>query len=80
MLIPSIKNYLRNNNYNINLSSNSIYINNYEQINTINDNLISIQFKDFTLNINGLSFKIAKMVDNEVLFNGHIESMEYLYK
>lgn len=78
--MSNLKKYIKNDLYNINLSSNNIYINNYEKINTINDNLISIKFKDFKLNINGKSFKVSKMVDKEILFNGYIESMEYIYK
>ncbi len=80
MLMPKIANYLRDNSYNINLSLDKIYINNYIELKTINENLISIKFEDFILNINGNNFKVAKMVDNEILFNGHIESMEYFYK
>lgn len=80
MLIPHLSNYLTNNSYNINLSSNKIYINNYNTLNTITETRISIVFDGFTLNINGQNFKICQMIDNEILFNGHIESMEYIYK
>lgn len=80
MLISNISNYLRNNSYNINLSTDKIYINNYESLNTITEHLISVKFKEFLLNINGTNFKVSKMIDNEILFNGHIESMEYIYK
>lgn len=80
MLKDRLDNYLKNNAYNINLSLNKIYINNYIELKAINNNLISIKFEDFLLNINGSDFKVAKMVDNEILFNGHIESMEYFYK
>lgn len=79
MLIPNIKNYLKKDLYNINLTPNNIYINNYIKVNSITETLISIEFKEFTLNINGLDFKIAKILDNEILFNGQIESMEYIY-
>lgn len=80
MLISNISNYLNSKSYNINLSRNKIYINNYSKVVTINDNLISIDFDEFTLNINGNQFKVIQMVDNEILFNGQIESMAYLYK
>lgn len=79
MLIPNVKNYLKKDLYNINLTPNNIYINNYIKVNSITETLISIEFKEFTLNINGLDFKIAKILDNEILFNGQIESMEYIY-
>lgn len=80
MLMSNFRKYIKSDLYSINLSLNNIYINNYEKINTINDNLISIEFKDFKLNINGTSFKVSQMVDKEILFNGYIESMEYIYK
>lgn len=80
MLVSKINNYLKESSYKINLVPNKIYINNYEEINTINDNRISIKFQDFILNINGSNFKVLKMIDKEVLFNGLIESMEYLYR
>lgn len=80
MLTSKINNYLKEKSYKINLIPNKIYINNYEEINTINDNRISIRFQDFILNINGSNFKVLKMIDKEVLFNGLIESMEYHYK
>ncbi len=80
MLLPSIANYLRDKSYNINLSLNKIYINNYNELKAINEHFISVKFDDFLLNINGRDFKVAKMVDKEILFNGYIESMEYIYQ
>ncbi len=80
MLIDELRNYLNPKSYNINLSNDNIYINNYHKLIQITDNYISIDFDTFILNINGSNFKINKMIDKEILFNGHIESMEYLYK
>ncbi len=80
MLIDELRNYLNPKSYNINLSKDNIYINNYHKLAQITDNYISIDFDTFILNINGSNFKINKMIDKEILFNGHIESMEYLYK
>ncbi len=80
MLIDELRNYLNPKSYNINLSKDNIYINNYHKLTQITDNYISIDFDTFILNINGSNFKINKMIDKEILFNGHIESMEYLYK
>jgi len=80
MLIKSIKPFLQDNSYNINLSTNQIYINNYKSLSTITDTNISLIFDTFTLNINGTNFKIIKMLDNEILFNGLIESINYQYK
>lgn len=80
MLLNNIRNYLNPKSYNINSSKNELYINNYQKLNIIKDNYISIIFNDFILNIKGQSLKINKMIDNEILFNGQIESMEYIYK
>ncbi len=80
MLISKLNSYLRDDSYNINLTINKIYINNYIELKAIKDNYISIEFDTFFLNINGRDFKIVKMIDKEILFNGYIDSMEYHYK
>ncbi|HAB67677.1 MAG TPA: hypothetical protein DCE23_09960 [Firmicutes bacterium] len=80
MQLRNINSYINSKTYNINLTPNKIYINNYNDILEIKENIISIDFNDFFLNINGNDFKVVKMLNNEVLFNGKIESMEYIYK
>lgn len=79
MIIDNIKNIFQNEAYSINLANNKIYINNYEKLLSITDKQIIISFKSFTLIIKGLDFKIVKMLDKEVLFNGQIESINYNY-
>ncbi len=79
MIIDNIKNIFINESYSINLTKNKIYITNYEKLLSITDKQIILKFNDFNLNIKGLNFKIIKMLDKEILFNGHIESMEYIY-
>lgn len=78
MLLNNIRNYLNNNSYNINLSKNQLYINNYNKIDNINDKNISIIFNDFKLNIDGINIKVIKMIDKEILFNGQIESIKII--
>ena len=79
MIIDNIKNIFINEAYSINLTNNKIYITNYEKLLSITDKQILLKFTNFNLNIKGLNFKIVKMLDKEILFNGHIESMEYIY-
>ena len=79
MILDNIKNIFINESYSINLTTNKIYITNYEKLLSITDKQIILKFNDFNLNIKGLNFKIIKMLDKEILFNGHIESMEYIY-
>ena len=78
MLLQSITTFLKNNSYNINISKNNLYINNYNKIDTISDKYISIYIEDIKLIIKGINFKVIKMLDKEILFNGQIESIEII--
>ena len=78
MILNNIRNYLNNKSYNINISKNQLYINNYNKIDNINDKNISIIFNDFKLNIDGINIKVIKMIDKEILFNGQIESIKII--
>lgn len=78
MILNNIRNYLNNKSYNINISKNHLYINNYNKIDNINDKNISIIFEDFKLYIEGLNIKVIKMIDKEILFNGLIESIKII--
>lgn len=79
MIIDNLKNIFINEAYSINLTNNKLYITNYEKLLSITDKQIILKFNNFNLNIKGMNFKIIKMLDKEILFNGHIESMEYIY-
>ena len=78
MILNNIRNYLNNKSYNIKISKNQLYINNYNKIDNINDKNISIIFEDFKLYIEGLNIKVIKMIDKEILFNGLIESIKII--
>ena len=78
MILNNIRNYLNNKSYNINISKNQLYINNYNKIDNINDKNISIIFEDFKLYIEGLNIKVIKKKDKEILFNGLIESIKII--
>ena len=78
MILNNIRTYLNNKSYNINLSKNQLYINNYNKIDNISDKNISIIFDDFILKVDGINIKVIKMVDNELLFNGLIESVKFI--
>ena len=78
MILNNIRTYLNNNSYNINLSKNQLYINNYNKIDNITDKNISIIFNEFILKIEGINIKVIKMIDKEILFNGLIESIKII--
>ncbi len=79
MILKSINNYLRNNSYNINISNNLLYINNYNRIDNLSNNNIIIIFSDFRLEIKGNNLKLTKTIDKELLFKGDIESINFIY-
>lgn len=79
MLKHSIINYLQNKSYNINISKNTIYINNYIYIDTINEQKIIIILEDIKIIITGANFKAMKLLNKEVLFKGEIESINFKY-
>ena len=79
MLLQNISTYLRNNSYNINISKNNLYINNYTKLDNITDKYISIIVDNLQLSIKGNDFKVIKMLDKEILFNGQIESIKITY-
>ncbi|MGN1371436.1 MAG: YabP/YqfC family sporulation protein [Candidatus Coprovivens sp.] len=78
MLLQNIQTFLRNNSYNINISKNNLYINNYNKIDNISENNISIIVDNKKIYIKGNNLKIIKMLDKEILFNGQIESIEII--
>lgn len=77
-MIDQIRNYLNNKDYNINISNNSIYINNYNKIDKITSSTIIVNIQNIKLHITGENFKLLKMLDKEVLFNGQIKTLEII--
>ena len=80
MFLSNIKNYLSDNNYNINIYKNNLYINNYHHLEHASSKNIIIAFDNFKLNVVGNDLIIVKMIDNEILFSGHIESLKFIYE
>ena len=60
-----------------------IYINkqlniiNYEKINYMEDEKISLSSKDGTIMIKGNSLRVKKLLDNEIMIVGNFESIEF---
>lgn len=79
MLKESFLNYLQNKSYNINISKNSMYINNYSKIDTISDQNIIIVIDNLKINITGNEFKAIRLLNKEILFKGNIESINFKY-
>ena len=76
MNLQNIIKYINPKSYNISIAENIIYINNYEKIDTITNNNIIIIIQNKKLKIQGKDFKVKKMVNKEILFNGQIDNIE----
>ena len=79
-MIDKIKSIVNPNSYNINIDKNTIYINNFTKINTINDNTINIDIDDINIIIKGNNISIIKLLETEILFNIDIYNIEFKYK
>ncbi len=79
-MIDKIKSIVNPNSYNINIDKNTLYINNFTKINTINDNTINIDIDDINIIIKGNNISIIKLLESEILFNIDIYNIEFKYK
>lgn len=70
----------KDNKYNIIINEKFIYINNYKKIINLSDNEIYLELNNFNLKITGKNIKVKKLVEEEVKFDGLIESINYYYK
>lgn len=80
MILSNIKNYLRDKNYAIDIFENGIYIYNFASIDHISEQLLIIYFENFSIRVKGNHFCVKKMLEKEVLFNGTIESISFIYE
>lgn len=72
-----LKNYLCENKFKIIYIDNSIDIINYKEINYLEENKISLSLSNKTLCIKGKKLRINKLLENEILVIGCIESIEF---
>ncbi len=76
-MLDVINNALRNTDYYICLYSDKVYIYNYHEIVSFNNDLIKIKLKDNLIKIKGHKMLIKKMHIHELLIEGVIESVNY---
>lgn len=79
-IINSLRNFINDQDYYIATYNNSLYIYNYNLILIIKDNLMEIKFLSFILEITGNNLKITKMSNNELLIEGIIKNVRYIYE
>ena len=72
-----IKNYLNDNKFKLNITNKTIYIDNIKSITKLEDNIISLNFEDFKLTIEGNNFIIKKLIEREILFTGEVKYIKF---
>lgn len=78
-IVNNIREFLYNKKYFISFFENFIHAFNFNDLITLNDTLIELDFNSFRLIIKGKNFVIKKMLKNEILVEGIIEKVEYKY-
>ncbi len=72
-----LKEYIYNNNFQINIVNNYINILNYIEIVSFSENKIIIKYSNGTLVINGSEMIISKLLSDELLVKGNISNIEF---
>ena len=73
-----INNYLNDKEFRFTVYEDKIHIINFNKIITLEDNYISLLSINKKINIKGLNLVLIKLVDNELLIKGNINSIEVL--
>ncbi len=69
--------YITNNNFKLVYTTNTLDIVNYEKINYMEDNKISLSIENQTIVINGKDLRVKKMLDDEIMIVGSILTIEF---
>lgn len=72
-----IKSYLNDTDFKLNITNKIIHIENIQSISKLEDNIISLNFEDFKLTIEGTNFTIKKLIEREILFTGIIKNIKF---
>lgn len=76
-MLDVINNALRNTDFYICLYNDKVYIYNYQEIVSFNNDLIKVALKTCKVKIKGKNMLIKKMQIHELLIEGEIESVKY---
>lgn len=75
-----LKNNFINEEYLILFCKDTIYVMNYKDVKTFNENKVEIYFKSRTLILNGNNFYIKRKNEIELEINGSLTKMEFKYE
>ena len=76
-MLKSINKFIKNNEFSVNILENSIDINNFIDIVILESEKIVLQIPSGYLRIFGSNLVIKKLLNNEILINGTIISLEF---
>ena len=76
----SLKNFLFDLNNFITIYENTLHVFNYTKLEKLSENEIVIHIENKIVNINGSNMKIKQMTKQELLINGVILKVEFLYE
>ena len=68
--------YINDNSFKVSIINNSINIDNYTDIISIESNRISLYNKDKIVVIKGKNLELKKLLDNELFITGNIKSID----
>jgi len=77
-ILKTLKNYLYDENYVVNIYNNYLYLFNYVELIKLTDTNIKIKFEKFNIDITGENFMVYKMTNKEMLIKGNIDNVSFI--
>lgn len=74
-MLKSLRKYIKDNNYSINIWDNYININNFKEIVILESNKVVVNLSDKKITITGDNIIINKLLNNELLLSGEFYSI-----
>ena len=76
-MLKSLKKYLNDNDYSINIWDSFIDINNFNEIIILEDNRVIVSISNKKITISGDNIVINKLLNNELLLSGNFNSITF---
>jgi sporulation protein YqfC len=76
--MSQLSRYLKDEDFKLNIKNNSIYIDNYSNIENLAENNITLTSNNKLIIIEGKNFIIKKLLDKEILFIGEIKNIKFI--
>ncbi len=76
-LLNQVRNYLYDNEYFIDITSNYTHIYNYLSLENLTETEIYLKFANFSVHITGDNLKVTKVLSNEMQITGNIEKVNF---